>query len=162
MTDIGNFSAEAINERGDIAGTAANRPVLWRAGQLTTLPMPAGAEFGGTSDINERGQVLEYWYDGTWFHGALVDGATVTDLGLPAGQHEFDPLDLNDRGEVAGVLLGNVAVIWRAGRFLALPQPDPSFTARAVGLDNRGHVVGSAWTGPDAQHAVMWSVPATA
>lgn len=161
MTDLGGISASGINERGDIVGTAVpfnNRPVLWRGGQMTTLPMPAGAVFGGAGDINERGQVLMGWYDGAHSHGGLVDGGTVTDLGVPPGRADFFAAHLNDRGDVTGSDLSNDPVIWRGGQFVRLPKPAPTFSARALDLDNHGHVVGSADTGPVEQHAVMWSV----
>ncbi len=161
MTDLGGISAWGINERGDIVGIAVasgNRPVLWQGGRMTTLPMPAGAISGGAVDINERGQALVFWNDGTTIGSALAAGGTVTDLGFPPGEHWFSPAHLNDRGEVTGLGGSNHPMIWRDGQFVDLPELAPTLGGRPLDLDNHGHVVGSARTDPNTQHAVIWFV----
>jgi probable HAF family extracellular repeat protein len=166
MTDLGAGSANGINERGDIVGTAVpfdNHAVIWRHGVMTFLPMPANAQFSGAGDINERGQVLAGYFASSQSHSVLIDGDRLTELGVPPGDTSFSGFHLNDNGEIVGSgLLTRNAWLWRAAEFFPLPLLSPNFDAIAGDIDNRGHAVGMAGVpNPTTleDHAVMWTIP---
>jgi uncharacterized membrane protein len=60
LPGVQNGQALAINSRGQIVGVAADEPVLWKSAtaEPTPLPLPAGAESGQASDIDEDGTVI--------------------------------------------------------------------------------------------------------
>ena len=74
----------------------------------------------------------------------------VSDLGLPPGYREANPADINDRGQVLGVLTPDDTgqqyrpFLWSAATGIQVAGPEKRTVWRDLGaLDNRGHVVGS-------------------
>lgn len=53
-------AADAVNERGEIAGSVGEKPVVWRSmtGPPRPLSLPAGTEIGNARDIDDDGTVV--------------------------------------------------------------------------------------------------------
>ncbi|MEV4708847.1 hypothetical protein [Actinoplanes sp. NPDC049316] len=156
LTDIDAASldsmATAVNNRGQVVGTRyladGAHAFVWQAGTMKNL----AAGFG--TDINDRGQVVGR---------DRVTGATMWqrgrayDLGAPAGQDDWAPVAINERGWIAGnagVTTGR-AYLWRAGSFLDLGTLGGP-TAFAVDLNDRGQVLGLSETASGDLHPFLW------
>jgi probable HAF family extracellular repeat protein len=141
----GATTATALNDRGQAigyAGAARNRepirPFLWSGGRATFLPTLGGPS-ASPAAINRLGEIIGNGTDASGVGHALlwVDGQ-VHDLG-PGSANA-----LNDRGQI---LLDRVdgSVLWDRGRRTVL-KPGPGLGLSALGLNDRGTVVGQLWT----------------
>jgi uncharacterized membrane protein len=102
----------------------------------------------------------------SWAHGHgkhLVRLYKATLIEEPATHARFVARDLNNRGQVAGELHVSIAppwnptpdwpiyphaAIWREGQVTLLPETESTFSSRASGLNDVGHVIGrdEEWT----------------
>jgi hypothetical protein len=130
--DVGH--ALAINKRNHIVGYARNdssgesRPVLWRDGQVTSLPMPPGERRASALVLNDRGQILgvagpplstsRALY---WEHGAVYDlMSLVSDRDPLKQQVSFVyPQQILNSGEI---LLQGSGPDGNPGYFLLIPE----------------------------------------
>lgn len=158
-------SARWVNDRGTmVAGSLRNETpdgrrrelVGWVDGEL--VRGPAGAD-DDVIAMNNRGQALIIVpVDGTWHAAVWQVGGEVTDLGIPVGGDVGAPVDINERGEVAGwrtTPAGPRGFLWRDGEVVDLGPMEPA------DLNDRGQVVGLCIT-PDAPpsadtiYACLW------
>jgi probable HAF family extracellular repeat protein len=149
------YSAEAINNRGQIVGSF-NLPeggpahgYLWERGTMTDL-----GEIDPV-DINDRGQILAGRYVRLFEYRATVwQRGHLTDL------DEVDsPVAINNRGWVAGLVVppdSTVrAVLWRSGTLTRLGTLGGT-DDRPTSLNDRGQVLGTSVTASDVVHGVIW------
>ena len=162
--DLGSLGVDdpaeawAINAGGAVAGVSGGRAFVWRAGVMTPLPLPAGADGAlRVVAMNSRGDVLgghRSSSDGTfrpllWPRGGSPVELDAADGGIAS--------DINARGQVVGGPLGleRAPVLWDRGERILLPNPGGSLSAAAINergwvfgrnLDDGGAVV---WFGPD-------------
>jgi probable HAF family extracellular repeat protein len=173
MTDLGtepggdDSTANAINEAGQVAGTADRQsggygyPARWSTtGALTDLggPVtnelgvgnaidPAGRVAGGQRPANSEGNPIAELYN--------TDG-TATYLGNPP-----DSLNAATGINAADQVVGSPAFLWKAGTLTMLPALPgaPAGDAGATAINVSGRIVG--WSGTagtsGAQHAALWS-----
>jgi probable HAF family extracellular repeat protein len=80
---------------------------------------------------------------------AAVLGAEVTGLG-------FDPVAINESGQVAGTLNGR-AVLWTPNEGMLDLGTLGGVSSRAYAINARGHVAGSSTTATGATHAFLWT-----
>src|SRR4030095_14216003 len=68
ITDLGAFTARAMNDAGEVAGSMGNKAVLYSNGSLSDITPPNGV-IAEALGLNNVGQVV-----GKVFFCALVDG----------------------------------------------------------------------------------------
>jgi probable HAF family extracellular repeat protein len=170
LTDLGTLPGlpasrvADVNERGDIAGISYQsggselEMVLWVGGAIQDLgPLPLGE--GVVKAINERRQIVGYSQNPSVTRAWVWQEGVVTMLPLPDGARDSFAWDINDRGDIVGVAIGDLAthaVLWPAGGGVidlgTLPGHSGSW---AQGVNNRGQVVG--WSADaDGYHAFLW------
>lgn len=108
-----------LNEAGDVVGTAANRPVLWRDG--ATIDVGTPERFGHARSVNERGDVAGVTVFATtdedrdskvfrWRDGHLLLSAPVT------GEAAVSVSGVDEQGRVIGTMIDgsgeNHPVFW--------------------------------------------------
>ncbi len=121
--------AFAINEKGDVAGVAANLDernyaVRWANGVGTSLPVPPEATNSWT------------------YYGAINDAGEI------AGNITV----------IENNVASDRAVLWSANGMQRLPTPSDAFPfSLALGISNAGHVVGASAVSALDSHALLWT-----
>ena len=134
-----------INNHGQVVGFLSNdsdgsvpcNVFLWERGRLTDL----GFQSSTLLSINDRGQITGS--EGLWHNDHMTR--------LPGS-----PSDINNRGQVAGVMDVNGApgaFLWQRGRYRTLTAPG-SEILDVVDLNDRGWVLGIDYT---AGGALLWN-----
>jgi len=171
-----NGSASAINNRGQIAGTAETTvtdsgcppshislPVLWEEGKAQPLRTVGNDPDGVAFAINDQGQVVGY--SGTcgrashavlWENGIAIP---LPDLGFPRSNL---PTGINNLGQIVGRSRSPdgttfYAVLWQNRAITNLRTLPGDFAAWATGINNQRQVVGSTLdSGFNWSHAFIW------
>ena len=169
-------SAQAINNRGWVAGTAfyldfsqASKPMVWRPhGSLIQLPFLPGDDSSLVTGINDSGEVV-----GTSMNVQLEDelfgvpvvwnmaGRTICELARPGALDT--PFAINNRGRIAGgyFTAGSAedrpyrAVTWSGCG--AAPVTLPGVPAQAYGVNDPGQIVGHQDVFLPTMFGVVWS-----
>jgi probable HAF family extracellular repeat protein len=176
IADLGVWSAEAINERGQTIGNGcaaecSGWAVLWQDGKMTALfAHPAGDSDDGSdaAALNDRGQVVGWVYtlsySGSYSgireeHAFLWrDGRTTYLTNLPGGRQSA-AYGINELGQVVG--WGETktadlhAVLWQDGRIRDLGTLGGKWST-ALAINERGQVVGWSETKTGERHAFLW------
>lgn len=151
----------AINDHGVVVGRAMwphdedgairlpePRPVIWVAGRIRTLPIPAGVDEAVATSVNNRGVVVGEGSQGgvlpvpiRWVNG------TPELLPLLPGHTTGTATGVNDLGEVIGVsardyVSPSVPVVWRRGVPAPLPVTDQWTRGAPESINNHGTVIG--------------------
>jgi probable HAF family extracellular repeat protein len=151
--------ARGINAAGDVVGfydtPARDRRrgfLLSRSGGYTDVDLPnaAGPPVNGTwaTSINERGDIVGPFFDGSAVHGYFMSGDTVTQLDVPfAGATQTQAWGMNSQGEIVGYyVVGGRAIAFRRdrhGNYESLDAPtSPASDTRAFGISAAGDIVG--------------------
>lgn len=150
ITDLGDFTPKAINDKGQMVGTVNYEGRLWDKGVLTPLP-------GTPSDINIHGHVVGTYFNTATFtnHAYLWRDGVTTDLGSLDPNTDFfldysEARALNDKDQVVGTSGAGVfgfaqrAFLWENGAIQAIgPVPtNPYFGTFATAINAKGQVTG--------------------
>jgi probable HAF family extracellular repeat protein len=157
--------AVAINDRGQVVGDSGPKDsnawhaFLWQNGRMIDL-----GTLGGDSSfavaINNRGQVIGYsetrHHDQ---HAFLWQSGRMIDLGTLGGD-VAEPAAINNRGQIVGHVYysktdSRQAFVWQNGRITGLSTLGVSSSSAAVGINDRGEIIGSAGPGY-TDHAFLW------
>jgi probable HAF family extracellular repeat protein len=158
--------ASSINDKGEIVGWAEVSPgvthgFLYSNGRMRDLGTLGGLNSNAVR-INARGQIAggsdtgERHSDYTLIsHATLWDGGKAKDLGSVPGFSDSYAADLNNKGDVVGLILreapvraeaGQRAFLYRNGRMVNLndmiPKSSGWLLLNATGINDRGQIVG--------------------
>lgn len=156
--------AAAVNNRGQVVGhvdgPAGSSYFLWEHGSMRALDVAPGT--GGILGFNDAGQML-LRATGPHTRSFLWQDGQLTELRPPPGFASVHAMDLNENGQVVGLLLGepgqrNDNFLYTAGRMLVLsellePAADGRFDT-AYGLNDHGQIVGIG-TFQGREHGVL-------
>jgi probable HAF family extracellular repeat protein len=169
MTDLGVFLgqqtvANAVNVHDVVVGQYGDggpRPFKWEDGTFSALPVPAGAEGGAATAINDDG-VIVGWYWGADFvqHAVVWEDGVIREL-PPLGGNYSAATGVNNLGQIVGSSMapGNTvhATLWQDGLAVDLGSLSNQSSARAI--NDAGVVVGtSAIPGSLYDVAVFWTL----
>jgi hypothetical protein len=157
-----NATAEAINDAGDLAGSAQDtnghyQPVIWRSGKAIQIPTLGGTE-GAFKAINIYGQGAGQSQDatGNW-RDFYFDGVKVWDIGPSEHGCCTWAMGINRLGAVVGLTsFTSPAFLYSSGTLTALPGLPGSTGAHAQQINDAGLIVGRDFIGND-EYPVAWS-----
>ena len=165
-TDIGTLGGtqtqgNAINEAGGVGGRATvpvpggttqlSHPFVFSGGAggtFTDLGLPAGANYGSVSDINNRlDAAVNYTFAGDINRPYVYLNGVLRPVGLPERYASGNVLDINNLGRAAGTAFGptgGTPYVYADGVLTLLDLP-PAATAGggALAINDRGQVLGS-------------------
>jgi len=171
LTDLGTFggtgsAARAINDRGQVAGSINLPGPLFSPPQHAFLFTDGAVQdlgtFGGRSSsaaaIDAHGRVAGFAeFPGPLFdaprHAFLFDQGGMHDLGTLPGRTSSEATAMNDHGDAVGqssqgALNTAHAVLFTDGQVIDLndvaPDPDGFVHQIAVGINNRGEIIGTS------------------
>ena len=136
VNDLGQVCGADIAQMGSI-------PFVWDSGVLKRLALIPGTDGGNANAINNRGQIVGSCQRACFWPGPNE----VIDLGTLGGEMSI-AADINERSQIVGRsdLEGTSrigAFLWEDGEMTALPI-DPTVSASAHAINNRGWIVGSS------------------
>jgi probable HAF family extracellular repeat protein len=191
MTDLGTLGgsdplpfsvAGSINNRGEIVGLSQTSiadplgenfcgnflvclPVVWRRGEITTLPT-LGGNNGVANGINNRGQIIGHTetaqLDPTCdppqvlnYQPVIWEKGYVHKLPTIPGDPDGFVNAINDKGQAGGDtvacnLSSGHPVLWQNGKATAITGMEP------VDINNRGEATGTGGDANGVQHAALW------
>jgi probable HAF family extracellular repeat protein len=109
---------------------------------FTTLDVP-GARATQAFEINDSGQIVGWFSDGTRNHGFLTDGATFTPIDVPGAMHTF-AFGINTAGQIVGGFSDGTTshgFLTDGATFTPIDVPGASQT-QAFGINDSGQIVG--------------------
>ncbi len=167
ITDLGtlggrNSFACSINNKGHILGDAetANgkaQPVLWDKNGVHDLSalIPSGSRLVA---INDQEQIVGWTRTSTATVGFLLDHGKLTRI-APMKTRYCLVNGINAQGDIVGLYEAGSytrAFLWRHGNTTDLGMLHGGNSSSARGINNKGQIVGIAFTNKDVGHAFLW------
>jgi probable HAF family extracellular repeat protein len=169
-----NGNAISINNRGWAVGGVENStpddcgaqlfqvmPVIWKNGQIEELPVLSGDTRGYANGINDHGQAVGSSRTCTVHHAVLWENGTVTDLASLGGTYSVAN-GINNQGKVFGIsylsddLIGHAFLWQKKTGMMDLGTLPGDFFSYALGIDNKGRVVGTSCDESGNCRAFLW------
>lgn len=160
--ETGASGAYAVNDKGQIAGTVANRAVVWNAeGNIKPLPLPPRMAVANAADINEAGQVVGWVAREQAAPKQAVlwepDGKVVMLSDLGGQSHEATAV--NNKGWVVGCTVRDgepaQAFFWRPKEGTVSVFGEPDEETRALDIDDSGQTVGWSTDAEGVKHPFL-------
>ncbi len=71
-------------------------------GSFSTIDVPGAEDLTWPWGINDRGQIVGDFWDGTNYHGLLDSGGSFTTIDVPGASYGTHSYGINDRGQIVG------------------------------------------------------------
>lgn len=140
-----------------LAFTLAMPPmVLANSFTVETIEFP-GAYGTMACGINNRGQIVGYYYDTSGGHGFLLDRGGFTKVDFPKSDSTI-AYDINDRGQIVGNYYDNSGghgFLLDKGKSTTIDFPEADWTV-ACGINNRGQIVGYYYDSSGRHHGFFF------
>jgi probable HAF family extracellular repeat protein len=138
-------SIECLSHARNNVSRSTNHGFLYSGGSYIPLNVP-GAVATYANGINDAGQIVGYYRDGTGTHGFLFSGGSYTTLNAPASFATY-AYGINDARQVVGYYSGNTthgSFIYSGGSYYTnLISP----IGVATGINASGQIVGFGYGG---------------
>jgi len=164
----GGTALNDINDRGVIVGRSGSdpddrpKPVMWRNGVISRLPLPANADSAEADGINRLDHIVGYANEYTDFpetdpeEPLFWHDGVVTVLPIPSGSNRAYANAINDSDQIVGFAIAgsaSYAVLWQQGVAYNLntliqrdgPNQQSVFLNSAYSVNNRGQIIGDAY-----------------
>jgi uncharacterized membrane protein len=145
---IAGYAIDATGTHGFLRNTSG--AITFVDVPNTGLPLPGRPDPPQTAifGLNNQGQMVGYFEDATGIHGFLLDQGTFTTIEVPEAASPSSAtivFDINDAGQLAGgyELTGYGYLRDRRGNFSTISHPDAVQETIALGINNRGDIVGA-------------------
>ncbi len=134
--------------------SAQSQSAPYRLIDLGALPGDVGSL---AVDINDNGQVVGSSTTSAGAHRAVLwDKGTITELGMLQSDDGYSAAHaINNQGEIVG-LSGDRAVLWDNGFITDLDMLPGEDSASALGINERGQIIGTSGALSSAPHATLW------
>jgi probable HAF family extracellular repeat protein len=112
------------------------------ASDYTFTPIDVPGAWGGTTTatgINDFGNIVGNYFDGTLTHGFLYVNGNFTSIGVPGTFTA--PYGINNSGEIVGYTGNQRGFLYVNGNFTSISVPGSTAT-QAYGINNFGNIVG--------------------
>jgi len=153
LSKLGKFTAHAFNDQGVVVGEAGEDPlnshaVVWGNGEIHVLPGLPDRPQAKAASVNDKNQI--------------VGSAEALDYDKYESVQKKRPDLYHD---ISGALNENIyitlahACLWQNGIVTELPMPPGMAQTSAIGINNKGQILGSATTASDINsqtEAVLW------
>jgi probable HAF family extracellular repeat protein len=149
--------AMGINDSGQVVGTIADagnyvHGYLWSAGSFTALDAPGNVTGTQAQDINNLGEIVGLYGDGSLLRGYIFANGTYTTFNYPGTAGSTAVWGLNDLGTYVGVydvlhptIDCQEAYVVRNGTPAPLNLPGADCSS-AYGVNNAGDIVGCGFS----------------
>jgi probable HAF family extracellular repeat protein len=144
-------------------GFIGDSPFISINGTITPLPELPDATGTTPEHINNKGQVVgRYTPAGAYNEPVLWDKGVIQVLPVLPGDNRGNALTINDRGQAAGYSANTTAgtrfaVVWDKGTVSELtPLPGGGGFDEALGINEKGQVVGWSGPAPGSEHIAFW------
>ena len=169
ITDLGAFTARAMNDAGEVAGSMGNKAVLYSNGSLSDITPPNGV-IAEALGLNNVGQVVGKVFfcdlvDGNCVNGRtrgfVYDKGTHVILGTLGGRDSM-AVDVNDAGQVAGWADKTTggpshAIIFKNGSLEDIGARSSADSTIASGINSSGEVSGLGSSNTSSRGAFLYS-----
>jgi probable HAF family extracellular repeat protein len=144
-------------------GFIGDSPFLWQKGTITPLPELPDATGTTPEHINNNGTVVgRYTPLDRPNQPVLWDHGVIRVLPVLRGDNRGNAITINDRGQAAGYSANTtagtrLAVVWYKGTVSVLtPLPGGGGFDEALGINEKGQIVGWSGPGPGQEHIALW------
>jgi probable HAF family extracellular repeat protein len=136
------FSANQLNNRGQVIGMLGGRPAIWYGNKVSWIPALEGRAAGG---MNNRGDIVGGSIDGPFVYARTG----LRNIPVEPSWDDSAASHINDAGQVIGngyTLLSGMGrgFLYSAGGTRIIDAFGAKFYSYVYGINNAGHVVGIA------------------
>ncbi len=142
------WSANAINNSGQVVGYLNGEPFVYSGGVMTSLGNLPGYTISSANGINDAGDIAGSSWDATGHEVPfLYSDGVMTSLGILPGGFWAAASAINDKGQVVGATSGlnfSEAFLYSDGALVGLGFLPGDTDSGANAINNEGQIVGSS------------------